>query len=167
LSSADMELLNHSNASADDIYRGYHVPLFFRTLDSSTYNNVVTAKKAFVYDAVAPIAEKMGAALTKFICHYYREQHGKNYVIAFDYMSLPELSDDVKAIMEYLNNTHMLSPNEQREMLGFGRSQQEGMDEIFISKNFVRLSDVMAGKILQNTSAGTTDNSAQEDGSQV
>src|SRR5690606_40939907 len=42
LSSADMELLNHSNASADDIYRGYHVPLFFRTLDSSTYNNVVT-----------------------------------------------------------------------------------------------------------------------------
>lgn len=80
-------------------------------------------------------------------------------------MSLPELSDDVKAIMEYLERAHMLTPNEKREMMGFGRSDQNGMDEIFISKNYVRLEDVMAGKILQNTSAGTTDNSAQEDGS--
>lgn len=165
LSSQDMELLKHSDAAADDIYRGFHVPLYFRTLDSSTYNNVVTAKKAFIYDAVAPIADKIGAALTRFICEPYKAISGKHYIIAFDYMSLPELSDDVKAIMEYLERAHMLTPNEKREMMGFGRSDQNGMDEIFISKNYVRLEDVMAGKILQNTSAGTTDNSAQEDGS--
>lgn len=165
LSSQDMELLGHTNVSADDIYRGYHVPLYFRTLDSSTYNNVVTAKKAFIYDAVAPIAEKIAAGLTDFICAYYRREK-KKYVIAFDYMSLPELSDDVKSIMEYLERADMLTPNEKREMMGFGKSDAAGMDEIFISKNKVRLQDIMDGKINQGygNTAGVSDNEAQNEG---
>lgn len=165
LSSQDMELLGHVSASSDDIYRGYHVPLFFRTTDGSTYNNVTTAKKALIYDAVAPIADKVAAAMTDFICRPY-EQDGKKYVIAFDYMSLPELSDDVKAIMEYLERAYMLTPNEKREMIGFGRSSAPGMDEFFISKNYVRMQDIMDGKINQGygNTAGVSDNEAQNEG---
>lgn len=166
LSSSDMELLETIGASADDIYRGYHVPLYFRSLESSTYNNVATAKKQLIYDAVAPIADKISAALTEFICKPYLAD-GFEYVIHIDYMSLPELADDIKVVSEWMEQAFFLTPNEKREILGFGKSAQAGMDEIFISKNYVRMQDVMDGKILQNTSAGETDNSAQADGSQV
>lgn len=161
LSSVDMQLLEMLGASADDIYRGYHVPLYFRTLESATYNNVSTAKKQLIYDAVAPVADKIAAALTEFICEPYL-MDGQEYTIVLDYMSLPDLTDDVKSTTEWLEKAQYLTPNERREVLGWGRSDAPGMDEIFLNRNMVRMQDIMDGKI-NNTSSGVTDNSNQED----
>lgn len=165
LDSSDMQLLEHLNASADDIYRAYHVPLYFRSLESATYNNVTTAKKQLIYDAVAPVADKISAALTEFICTPYLKE-GLEYVIYIDYMSLPELSDDVKMLADFLEKMWMLTPNQKLEVMGFGRSEQDGMDEVFLNRNMVRLQDVMDGKI-QNTSQGQVDNQNQSDNSLV
>lgn len=164
LDSTDLDLLNITGAKADDVYRGYKVPLYFRTLDSSTYNNVSTAKKQLIYDGVAPVADKVAEAYTDFICTPYLKD-GKEYIIVIDYMSLPELSEDVKTVSEWMEKAFFLTPNEKREVIGFGKLNQPGMDEIYISKNYVLMSDVLEGKTLQMTTAGDTNNAAQSDGS--
>lgn len=165
LSSVDMQLLEMLGASADDIYRGYHVPLYFRTLESATYNNVSTAKKQLIYDAVAPVADKIAAALTEFICAPYLLD-GQEYEIVLDYMSLPDLTDDVKSTTDWLEKAWYLTPNQKLEVIGFGRSDAPGMDEVFINRNMVRMQDVMEGKI-NNTSSGVSDNGNQDDPSLI
>jgi len=166
LNSSDLELLKIVNAKSDDVYRGYKVPLYFRSLESSTYNNVSTAKKQLIYDGVSPVADKVAEGLTDFICTPYL-MDGEEYIIVIDYMSLPELSEDVKTVSEWMEKAFFLTPNEKREVIGFGKLNQPGMDEIYISKNYVLMSDVLEGKTLTTSTAGETDNSSQEDGSQV
>lgn len=166
LNSSDLELLKITGAKSDDIYRGYKVPLYFRSLESSTYNNVSTAKKQLIYDAVSPVADKIAEGLTDFICAPYLLD-GEEYVIVIDYMSLPELSEDVKTASEWMEKAFFLTPNDKREVIGFGRLDAPGMDEIYISKNYVLMKDVLEGKTINMTTAGDTNNGAQEDGSQA
>lgn len=155
LSSADMELLETKSVSADDIYLAYHVPLQMRRTDASSYNNLTTQKKAFIYDAVAPVADEIASALTEFICTPYMTQDNKNnYVIRLDYQSLPELAADMVEMSNWVLKSYELTWNEKRELKGFGRLEAPGMDDIFIPKNYVRLQDVMDGKVNNSESSG-------------
>lgn len=146
LSSAELELLSISDAKADDIYRCYHVPLQFRSQDTATYNNLPVANRQMVYNAVAPVCRRFSTGLTEFICKPYNTAK-ETYIIELDYTSLAELNDDIKATVAWLMTCDFLSQNEKREVIGYGRSDDAGMDEFFINKNKVRLSDIMAGVI--------------------
>lgn len=149
LSSADLQLLEMSGASADDIYRAYHIPLQFRSQDSSTYNNLPVANRQLVYNAVAPITRKLDAGLTEFYCKPYNTAT-EQYVIHLDYASLPELNDDMKSIVSWLEQFPWLTPNQKLEVIGYGRSSAPGMDEIYVNRNMVRLQDIIDGKIDQS-----------------
>lgn len=148
LSASDLQLLEITGAKSDDIYRCFHIPLQFRNQDSATYNNLPVANRKFIFDAVAPICRKIEIGLTEFICKPYNTAK-ERYVIHLDFMSLPELNDDMKAIIEWLGAMPYLTPNEKREVIGYARSNQPGMDEILVNRNTVRLQDVMDGKITQ------------------
>lgn len=147
LSSADMQLLEVKGASSDDIYLAYHVPLIYRTREAMTYNNLGTAPRQFVYNAVAPIADKISDALTEFICGPYLNTDKEEYIIHLDYSSLPELAEDAVKMAEWLEKSWELSPNQKLEVRGFGRSTAPGMDDIWVPKNMVRMQDVVEGKI--------------------
>lgn len=146
LSSSEMELLKTIDAKADDIYRAYHIPLQFRTQDTATYNNLPVANRQLVYNAVAPITRKISKGLTEFICAPYNTKTDQ-YIIELDFTSLPELNDDMKTVAEWLDKCDDLTPNEKREVKGWGRSAQPGMDEIYFNRNKVRLQDIMDGKV--------------------
>lgn len=146
LASGDLQLLEISDAKADGVYRVYHVPLQFRSQDSATYNNLPVANRKFIFDAVAPITRKIEIGLTEFICSPYNSTT-ETYVIHLDYMGLPELNADMQSAAEWLQNSPMLTLNEKREILGFGRSAEPGADEIFLNRNTVRLRDIMDGKV--------------------
>lgn len=153
LSSQEMEVLKTGDVKSDDIYRAYHIPLQFRTQDTATYNNLPVANRQLIYNAVAPVTRVIEQGLTEFICEPYMKADGEEYIIHLDYTSLPELNDDMKAVAEWLDKCWDLTPNEKREIKGWGRSAQPGMDEIWVDKKLVRMSDVMAGKIDQSSGA--------------
>lgn len=159
LSSSELEILKTSDAKADDIYRAYHIPLQFRNQDSATYNNLPVANRQMVYNAVAPVCRRLSIGLTDFICPAYNTAT-ETYIIEIDFTSLPELHDDVKSTVEWLMACDFLSQNEKREVIGWGRSAEPGMDEFFINKNKVRLQDIMAGKVNANTSDPTAGDTA-------
>lgn len=156
LSTSDLQMLEITDAKADDIYRCFHIPLQMRSQDSATYNNLPVANRKFIFDAVAPICRKLEVGLTEFYCTPYNNGKEK-YVIHLDYMALPELNSDMQAAAEWLQNSPMLTLNEKREILGFGRSNQPGTDEIFLNRNSVRLQDIMDGKVqtTQNDQSGS------------
>lgn len=156
LDPAELQMLELSGAKADDVYRAYHIPLQFRNQDSATYNNLPVANRKFIFDAVAPICRKLEIGLTEFICTPYNTATEK-YVIHLDYMALPELNDDMKAIIEWLGAMPYLTPNEKREVIGFARLSDPGMDKIFINRNTVLIDDVVAGKVntQPNNSSGS------------
>lgn len=155
LSSADMEILALTKATREDIYRAYHVPATFASNDASTYNNMVTANKQLIYNAVAPVAEVISKALTDFICIAY----DKKYIIKLDYMSLPELSADNKETAEWLSKCTWLNQNEKREAMGWGKDETTpGMNSYFMPKGLARIEDVVEGKTLTSSSTNNENN---------
>lgn len=155
LASGDLELIEISGAKGDDVYKCYHIPLQFKNQDSATYNNLPVANRKFIFDAVAPICRKLDVGLTEFICAPYNNAT-ETYVIHLDYMSLEELNDDMVAAATWLQNSPMLTMNEKREIIGFGRLEEDGMDQILVNRNTVLLSQVIDGTVL------TTHNPASE-----
>lgn len=148
LTSAELELLQLSDAKADDIYRCYHMPLQFRTQDTATYNNLPVANRQLIYNAVAPHCRKFGRGLTDFICTPYNTSHAQ-YIIELDYTGLPELTDDVKTVSEWLEKCWDLTPNEKREVKRWGRSSEPGMDQIWVPITQTPMKDIMDGKVIQ------------------
>lgn len=149
LPTADLQLLELSKASREDVYRGYHVPLTYASTDQASYNNANAHGKQLIYNAVAPICEVFSRALTNFIAKPHNTA-SKKYIIRFDYMSLPELSQDMKETAEWLEKCDDITPNEKREVKGFGRLDHDGMDEVWINRSKVRMQDVVEGKINNN-----------------
>ena len=148
LSPADLELLKISNAKAQDIYRAYHIPLQFHDQDSSTYNNLPMANRQMVYNAVAPVLRKVDTAYNEFICKPYNTATEK-YVVVSDFTSLPELNDDMKTVALWLAECWDLTPNEKREIKGWGRSAEPGMDQIWLPVTNASMADILAGKVRQ------------------
>lgn len=155
LASGDLQLLQISDAKADDIYRAYHIPLQFRSQDTATYNNLPVANRQMVYNAVAPITRRLGKLLTRFICTPYNTSHAQ-YIIEFDFTGLPELSDDMVTVTQWLDKAWYLTPNEKREVLRYGKNGEQGMNEIWVNVNQVRVSDIVAGNVRQGTAEPLT-----------
>lgn len=157
MSSQEMELLKTGDVKADDVYRCYHMPLQFRNQDTATYNNLPVANRQLIYNAVYPWIRKIEQALTEFICTPYNTAT-EEYIIVLDYTSLPELASDAKETSEWLDKMPWLTPNEKRAVIGFGESRQDGMAEIFVNRNTVRLQDVIDGKVVTqpNDNSGST-----------
>lgn len=148
LSMGDLQAISISDAKADDIYRGYHVPLQFRNQDTATYNNLPVANRKFIYDAVAPVCRRFSVGLTDFIAKPYNTATDK-YVIEKDYTGLPELNDDAKTTSAWLSQADFLTPNEKREVMRYGRSAEAGMDDTWIDIKKVRVADILSGKVIQ------------------
>lgn len=145
LSIADLNLLAMDQAKADDIYRCFHVPLYKRTTQNSALNNLSESGKQFIYDAVWPMTNKFDAALTEFICTPYKKSAGKIYVIETDIQSLPEMATNMQQLAAWLSLAPVTS-NEFREAVGYGRSEEEGMDKVMVPITRTLLANALAGQ---------------------
>lgn len=138
---ADLKLLELVEASEEDVYRSYHVPLSFHNQKASTDNNVGTEVKKLIYDAVAPVCDIMGEAFT--ICV------GKGYgvTIEFDYTQLPEMAVNMKEVADYLKALPIgvLTPNEMRAALKYGEKTEPYMNEHYIQTSMTTMKRVFDG----------------------
>lgn len=142
LSVADLKLLELVGASEEDIYRAYHWPLQFHNQKASTSNNQATAVKQGIYDAVAPLCDIFGEALTVFLA----EGFGVD-VIEFDYTQLPEMAVNMKDVAAYLNALPkgLLTPNEMRSIIRWGEKNEPFMNEHYVDSGLTTLKRVFDG----------------------
>lgn len=152
LPATDLQLLEMLKVNREDIYRAYHVPLVFASNEASTYNNLESANKQFIYNAVAPVCEVIAKALTNFICRPYSEvkNGGKDYIIRLDYTSLPELSQDMNKVAEALEKMDYLTDNEKREVLGWGKINNPAFDTAYKNKSKAPIERIFNGEALNS-----------------
>jgi HK97 family phage portal protein len=136
----DMQLLDVLDATDKDIYKAYHVPLMYQSNDASTYNNMATAGKQLIYNAVGPVCDEISEGLTRALCEPVNKRTGKKYVIKLDTTSLPEMAADMKEISDWLSKSPELTLNEKREVKGWGRLEGvENMDIPLVAKTLTRI----------------------------
>jgi hypothetical protein len=66
----------------------------------------------------------------------------ENYKIHFDVSELPEMQEDIKTLMEWAKDAP-ITLNEMRELLKYEPLQEEGMDDIWVSRTKIRLQEAL------------------------
>lgn len=150
LPATDLQLLEMLKVNREDIYRAYHMPLVFASNDAATYNNLGSANKQFIYNGVAPVSDAIAKALTKFICSPYLDADKKKYIIRLDYMSLPELSEDLKQMAEAVDKMDYLTDNEKREIHGWGKINKPEYEVAYKSKSKAPIHQIFEGSTIQD-----------------
>lgn len=139
LKSADLQLIEQLRISQKDVYRAYHVPFTYHDNDASSYNNVSTAVRQLVYDAVAPIADAISEGLTDFVGKPYGD-----YIIEIDYTQLPEMAINMKDISDYvvsLVEKGILTIDEARVALGYGELDTDESKALFYNGKKLNLNN--------------------------
>ncbi|NGM63494.1 phage portal protein [Sphingobacterium sp. SGG-5] len=145
----DMMLEQIDKMDRESVYRGYHIPLVYASNDTSTFNNMKEGGRKLIYDAVAPVCDAIAKALTNFICKPYKEaSRSEKYIIKLDYMSLPELSQDIKETAEALDKMDYLTDNEKREVLGWGKIDEPAYNVSYKNKNKASIHQIFEGSTI-------------------
>lgn len=138
LPAADLALIEQYNLSIKDLASVYKVPsILLNDTQASTFNNYREAKKYLYLQAVFPKLIAIRDELNRWLA----PQYGKEYYIDFDFLSVPELQEDMEKVVRQLSLSWWLTPNEKREAMRYDPIMDKDMDEIYILANFIPLSD--------------------------
>jgi HK97 family phage portal protein len=147
LSVADLQLIESYNATVKDLCNIFSIPVqLLNNTESSTYNNMKEAKKAFYVNAVIPELVKIRDELNRWLSPAY----GDKLYIDFDFNSIPELQQEQEKLVEQLTKSYWLTMNEKRQAMGYGVSDNTVLDDYFIPSNFIPLDDFSMGEENKN-----------------
>ena len=113
--------------------------MLLNSSDGKTYNNLPSERKRVITDTINPDLVLLASALNKD----FLPRFGKQYLkaeIEFDITELPEMQEDYKAMIEWMNLSP-LTPNEIRTALKYETSDVDGMDVIWIPQGKKRIDD--------------------------
>jgi len=140
---ADLALIEQYNLSIKDLASAYKVPsILLNDTQSSTFNNYREAKKAFYLQSVFPKLIAVRDELNRWLTPTY----GSQYYIDFDFLSVPELQEDMEKVVRQLSLAWWLTPNEKRQAMKYEPIDQKEMDEIHMLANYIPISDGVTPK---------------------
>lgn len=106
---------------------------------NKTYNNLKEERKRVVTDNIQPDLKLLAESLTFGLIQKFKGY--ENSVIEFDITELPEMQDDYKEMVEWMERAP-ITPNEKRIALKYETLDIEGMDSIWIDAGKKRIDDV-------------------------
>ena len=104
-----------------------------------TYNNIKEERKRVVTGNIQPDLKLLSESLTFGLIQKFKGY--ENSVIEFDITELPEMQDDYKEMVEWMDIAP-ITPNEKRIALKYETLEIEGMDSIWIDAGKKRIDDV-------------------------
>lgn len=104
-----------------------------------TYNNIKEERKRVVTDNIQPDLKLLAESLTFGFIQKFKGY--ENSVIEFDITELPEMQDDYKEMVDWMERAP-ITPNEKRIALKYETLEIEGMDSIWIDAGKKRIDDV-------------------------
>ena len=102
--------------------------------DTSTYNNVKEAEKALASRCAIPHLTSLRNSLNRKAQGDWGYK-GSNYFIDFDQTCFTELQEDIQEKSTWVNQLRVLSPNEQRNLLGLETIDNPLFDEPWITQS--------------------------------
>lgn len=117
LSPADMDFVALKSNAAREIALAFGVPPMLLGLPGdNTYANYREANRALWRLTLLPLADKITAALTQGLGHWWPDA-----ALAIDQDKVPALSEDRERLWLQVGAAEFLSPEEKRAMLGIGQ----------------------------------------------
>jgi HK97 family phage portal protein len=107
---------------------------------SLSSNETNQARKIVLTDNILPDCLMFEEAFNKFFIKDFKGYEG--YKFCFDISEMPEMQDDIKLLMEWADKAP-ITLNEIRELIKFERLENEGMDDVWISRSKIRLDEAM------------------------
>jgi hypothetical protein len=99
-----------------------------------------TARKIVLTDNILPDLLMLEDALNE---RFIKDFKGyENFKLSFDISELPELQDNMKELNEWADKAP-ITLNEWRELIKFDRIEADGMDDVWITRNKIRLDEAM------------------------
>lgn len=134
LSPVDLAIIDSQKMNLRQLCNIYHVnSALLNDPDNKTYNNMYEARKALISDAILPELIALRADLNKWLVSPYNKSEGVNYFLDFDLSVFPELQEDKKEQIQYLERAWWLTPNQKLEEMGYGRNEDPNMDKVYVS----------------------------------
>ena len=134
LSSVDLEIMEAMKMNLRQLCNVYRVnSALLNDPDNKTYNNMYEARKALISDAILPELTSARADFNKWLVEPYNKSENKRYFLDFDLDVFPELQEDKKEQIQYLERAWWLTPNQKLEEMGYGRSEDPNMDKVYVS----------------------------------
>lgn len=123
----DLGIIDSQKVTKADICAAFHVQsIIFNWSDQTTYNNMESATKMSLSDAVLPELRTMEETLNNWFLPSY-DPNGRYYV-GFNLDGFTELQEKLVDKVKYLDRIP-LSSNEFRVGCGFDEDQHDNMDE--------------------------------------
>ena len=155
LPAADLALIEQYNLSKKDIAAAYNFPsLLLNDTAEFSVSTYREAKKQLYLQKIIPELSLLRDELNRWLT----PTHGKEYYIDFDYMSIPELQEDMEKVVKQLNVSWWFTPNEKRVAMKADPLDKDGMDDIYVPANLINLSiegtqgDLLGGNPMQRLS---------------
>ena len=135
LNASDVSLIEQYNASIKDLCNIYQVPVvLLNNTESSTYNNVIEAKKSLYQNAIIPELNKIKDELNRWLV----PQFGENLYLDFDYTDISELQPEMEKVVTQMSNAWWVTPNEKRAAMNYGIDEEnEEMNDYYIPANLM------------------------------
>jgi len=139
MTAADLSLIEQYNASIKDLCNIYSVPVvLLNNTESSTYNNVIEAKKSLYQNAIIPELNKVRDELNRWLAPAY----GEKIYIDFDYTNISELQEEMDKVVNQMSNAWWLTPNEKRQAMSYSiDADNEKLNDFYIPANLMPLED--------------------------
>ena len=139
MSASDLSLIEQYNASIKDLCNIYSVPaVLLNNTESSTYNNVIEAKKSLYQNAIIPELNKIKDELNRCLVPSY----GEKLYLDFDYSSISEMQEEMDKVVGQMSQAWWLTPNEKRQAMSYGvDAEDEKLNDYYIPMNLVPLNN--------------------------
>jgi len=139
LNATDVSLIQQYNASIKDLCNIYQVPVqLLNNTDTSTYNNMIEAKKSLYQNAVIPELNKIKDELNRWLVPAF----GENLYLDFDYSNIAELQEEMDSVVKQMGSAWWTTPNEKRQAMNYGVDEEnEEMNDYYIPANLMPLSN--------------------------
>ena len=134
LSAVDLAIIDSQKMNLRQLCNVYRVnSALMNDPDNKTYNNMYEARKALISDAILPELIAARADLNKWLVAPYNKSEGDKLFLDFDLDVFPELQEDKKEQIQYLERAWWLTPNQKLEEMGYGRNEDPNMDKVYVS----------------------------------
>ena len=134
LSPVDLAIIDSMKMNLRQMCNVYRVnSALLNDPDNKTYNNMYEARKALISDAILPELISARSDLNKWLVEPYNKSEGKKYFLDFDLSVFPELQEDKKEQIQYLERAWWLTPNQKLQEMGYGYNPDPLMDKIYVS----------------------------------
>jgi HK97 family phage portal protein len=150
MSISDLGILEARKFNLRDICNAYGVnSALLNDPDNKVYANAKEARKGLYIDVAIPLLDSYISELNRTVVKQYSKRDGKEYVLAYDINSVPEIQQDLAELRTTIKDIWELTPNQRLDIMGFDKSLDPSMDMNWIPSNLVPMqgSQIDLGKV--------------------